>query len=94
MENKATIHEKKFDIDPDATPEEILARAKEEGVELTDEQLEQVAGGRWGSYSVPSEITQWITCDKCNGREIQVMPEHLDQGFVDCPGCGTRYMLQ
>ena len=29
------------------TTEEILALAKEEGVELTDEQLEGVAGG-WG----------------------------------------------
>ncbi len=28
------------------TPEELLALAKEEGVELTEEQLEAVAGGR------------------------------------------------
>ncbi|MBQ9007325.1 MAG: hypothetical protein IJ092_13295 [Atopobiaceae bacterium] len=27
------------------TPEEVLAFAKEEGIELTDEQLEDVAGG-------------------------------------------------
>lgn len=30
------------------TPEQILALAKEEGIELTDEQLEAVAGG-WSS---------------------------------------------
>ena len=30
------------------TPEEMLALAKEEGMELTDEQLEAVSGG-WGT---------------------------------------------
>ena len=39
MSKKVTIHQTKYDIDPNATPEEILARAKEEGVQLTDEQL-------------------------------------------------------
>ena len=29
------------------TPEDVLAFAKEEGLELTDEQLEAVSGGRW-----------------------------------------------
>ena len=35
------------------TPEEILALAKDEGYELTDDELEAVAGGSWyscGSY--------------------------------------------
>lgn len=32
------------------TPEEIIALAKEEGVNLTDEQLEGIAGG-WGCLS-------------------------------------------
>ena len=30
------------------TPEEMLALAREEGYELTDEQLDSVAGGGWG----------------------------------------------
>lgn len=29
------------------TPEDVLALAKEEGIELTDEQLEDVSGGGW-----------------------------------------------
>ena len=29
------------------TPEEVLALAKEEGYELSDEQLEAVSGGSW-----------------------------------------------
>ena len=30
------------------TPEEMLALAKEEGYELTDEDLQGIAGGDWG----------------------------------------------
>ena len=30
------------------TPEEVLAFARNEGYELTDEQLEAVSGGSWG----------------------------------------------
>lgn len=29
------------------TPEELLALAKEEGVELSDEQIEGISGGKW-----------------------------------------------
>ncbi len=36
------------------TPEELLALAKEEGIELTDEQLEAVAGG----------VGIWDFCDR------------------------------
>ena len=39
--------------------EEVLKLAKEEGIELTDEQLEAVAGGC---------SRQYITCPKCGGR--------------------------
>ena len=42
------------------TPEEMLAFAKEEGYELTDDQLETVAGG-------------W-TCPDCSG--YKVCPDH------------------
>lgn len=33
------------------TPEELIDLAKSEGVELTDEQLEGIAGGSWKSTS-------------------------------------------
>lgn len=29
------------------TPEKTLELAKQEGMELTDEQLQQISGGRW-----------------------------------------------
>ena len=35
------------------TPEELLALAKEEGVELSEEQLEAVSGG-WGTPTCPN----------------------------------------
>lgn len=94
MANRVTIHEKKIDIDPKASPEEILAQAKEEGIELTPEQIEQVSGG-WDpdAKTQPSVITQWIICDTCNGAEIEITEEDTDRGYVDCPTCHTRYVL-
>ncbi|MBQ9003523.1 MAG: Nif11-like leader peptide family natural product precursor [Eggerthellaceae bacterium] len=31
------------------TPEELLALAKQEGYELSEEQLEDISGGAWGT---------------------------------------------
>lgn len=44
------------------TPEEMLAVASEEGVELTDEQLEAVSGGLWSCSDY---------CQDVNGGEYQ-----------------------
>ena len=93
MKDMAAVHKDKIGIDSDASLDEILARAKEEGIELSDEQLDQISGGSWDATTMPSEIQQWITCDKCNGREIELTSEDLVRGYVDCPGCGTRYAL-
>ena len=38
------------------TPEELLELARAEGVELSDEQLEGVAGGGWGDSCDPSRF--------------------------------------
>ena len=43
--------------------EELLALAKAEGIELTDEQLEVVNGG--GCTSEPSFVGYELTCTKC-----------------------------
>ena len=40
------------------TPEELIELAKEEGVELTDAQLEEISGGSWSSPSC-GEDTAW-----------------------------------
>ena len=39
------------------TPEEVLSLAKEEGIELTDAQLESVSGG-----------VDWWKCEEYNGH--------------------------
>ena len=48
------------------SPEDILATIKEEGVELTDEQLDGIAGGSWydtGGSSTP-------TCPWCGSTNV------------------------
>ena len=61
--------------------EELLAVAKEEGIELTDEQLEAVSGGCG---------TPEMTCPKCGGKA----KTYSDGMFsaCACPNCGTFIM--
>lgn len=65
-----------------STPEEYLALAESEGVELTDEQLDAVAGGaglwarddqpKWFAYCIcgqrleAEEVPCDVVCPKCN----------------------------
>ena len=46
MDLKNLTDEQKAKLQGCKTPEEVLALAKAEGVELTDEQLEEVSGGK------------------------------------------------
>lgn len=50
MEHKDLTDEQKAKARACSTPEEMLALAQEEGYELSDEELEGVAGG-WGCSS-------------------------------------------
>lgn len=45
--SKLTDEQKKA-VENAQNPEELFAAAKEAGYELTPDQLEQVAGGKWG----------------------------------------------
>ncbi len=64
--------EQKEQIAKCTTLEEIMALAQAEGIELEDQELEQIAGGDWrghqcpkcGSYDVEMTTTGPI-CDKC-----------------------------
>ena len=60
------------------TQEEIINLAKEEGIELTDEQLSAVSGG---------SCTPEMTCPKCGGKARA----YSDGMFsaCSCPNCGT-----
>ncbi|MDY6430775.1 MAG: hypothetical protein SPL00_03190 [Bacilli bacterium] len=67
--------------------EELLALAKEEGVELTDEQLKVVAGG--GACSVISDIGDKVNpfdCPKCGSNNVV-----KDGNISTCKSCGHKW---
>ena len=71
--------------------EEVLKVAKEEGVELTDEQLEVVSGG--GSCS-----SRRYTCDRC-GSDLTSRFEygtgkHEGWHHVRCNKCGNTWWAE
>ena len=44
------------------TPEDLLSFADEEGIELTDEQLQAVSGGGWKEPSCPDDTAWTYAC--------------------------------
>ena len=64
--------------------EEILAFAKEEGIELTDEQLEAVSGG-CGTCTAYNEV-----CPKCNSTKM-VRRDLASGTEYECRSCGHKY---
>ena len=74
------------------TPEEILAFAQDEGLELTDEQLEAVSGGQsaegWGIYG-----TDWLgnpVCPFCNSTNVQTYTDGAHESYK-CRDCGQKW---
>ncbi len=68
------------------TPEELLALAKEEGVELTDDQLDQISGGdAWGSI-----YAHLLDCAYCGNDVMEFYEWDGDRRFYRCPRCGGR----
>ena len=66
------------------TPEEIIALAKEEGLELSDGELEAIAGGDW---SPKDALPQ---CPVCGSYAISVFPIPGCTGMTRrvCHDCG------
>ena len=70
------------------TPEEILAFVQDEGVELTDEQLEAVAGGEksWDGKNI---------CPACGSTNTTPFgTQHDDYFYVayyQCYACGNQW---
>lgn len=60
--------------------EEILKIAKEEGVELTDEQLEAVSGGCGGSN---------IRCPDCGSEDLTILA--TEEAKFCCRRCGKIF---
>ena len=61
--------------------EEMLAVAKEEGIELTDEQLAAVSGGCG---------TEIVECPKCHGQAKRVGNAWEGYGY-ECSKCGNMF---
>ena len=66
--------------------EEILALAKTEGVQLSDEQLEAVSGGSCSSTN---------KCPECGSKNITLISKTVDGDPVakiyKCSDCGRRF---
>jgi len=69
--------------------EEILVAAKEEGIELTDEQLEAVSGGACDCY---------YECDRCGSDLVNRFEygtgEHEGYYHVRCNKCGFTWWVE
>ena len=65
--------------------EEILKAAKDEGIELTDEQLEAVSGG--------CGFVDPTNCPKCNSTNFITADINMDGSRVKylCNSCGCRF---
>ena len=61
--------------------EEILKLAKEEGIELNDEQLEAVSGG----CSDPNKGK----CPKCGTECTRYVDSQFGREYYHCPKCGS-----
>lgn len=66
--------------------EELLALAKEEGVELTNEQIEEVSGG--GCFSS-------FKCPNCGSKDYRKLPIYQVSGCstYKCNQCGHEWSL-
>ena len=71
--------------------DELLSLAKEEGIELTDEQLQVVSGG--GLCSAVSEFGENLTftpynCHKCGSNDVD-----RDGNKCTCKKCGNKWTV-
>lgn len=74
------------------TPEEILELAREEGIELSDEDLEHVAGG-WGA----SDSGCGVKCPECGsynmtGDSVRAGDSNWEE--FTCQYCGNNWMQE
>ena len=65
------------------TADEIVALAQEEGIDLSDEELEKVSGG-WAGDS----HSYYIACGFCDWGGYLTEEEH-ERGWIHCPKCGA-----
>lgn len=64
--------------------EELLKLAKEEGVQLSDEQLDAVSGGCYNSSSVERYEIDEMQCPECLNRHCM---EKVSEAWYRCKYC-------
>ena len=68
------------------TPDELVEIAEENGIELSREQLDQIAGGGW----LPSSAID-DGCPNCGSKNVHV--SSIGQTMVyKCKNCGKEWM--
>ena len=72
------------------TPKEVLDLAKDEGVELTDEQLDQISGGV--DWDVLDTLKKG-RCPRCDGNEF-ILTEVNGRSVCKCQNCGTEVVTE
>ena len=75
------------------SPEELLEKAREEGLELTDEQLESISGGGfWGGSD--SNPGVGVKCPQCGSSDVRIeySEEGWDQCVFRCYGCRAGWI--
>lgn len=77
--NELTI-EQRARLEECETPENLLALAKSEGLELSEEQLDQISGG-WGNDEEPAPQAE-LRCPYCGSDSVI---EH--RFYYECDSC-------
>ena len=66
------------------SPEDILALAKAEGYELTQDELEKISVGGWGTL---------YECSQCGSNDIAVVHDPVnDNVYCTCRKCGHEWI--
>ena len=79
---KGLTEEQREKIKDCQSPEDILAVAKQEGVELNEEQLEAVSGGGCGEVNNSSATA--IVCPSCGSYDVETITVEGDGAHFDC----------
>ena len=73
------------------TPEELMSLVKEEGVELSDEDLDKISGG-WGNDGGSSSAS--VTCVNCGSTNVEGKSVRAGDSYFEeytCRNCGATW---
>ncbi len=82
MANESGFGRDKHSVDQQGKPEDVLAMAKAEGYELSDEDLDQVAGGSWGAEKDGA-------CPSCGSTRVSPQGMHS----YECLDCHKHFKM-